>query len=145
MGLPNLYIFDVDGTLCKMWPDRRPYDWHLVGRDTRNEAICRIAWMLLEAGQKIAYISGRSEECRAATETWLDDNVHLSDPDNVVGLFMRDAGDYRPDVDVKRELYRRHIEGKYNVVAVFDDRDAVVELWRKELGLTCLQVDYGDF
>jgi len=26
-----------------------------------------------------------------------------------------------------------------------DDRDQVVKLWRDEIGLTCLQVDWGNF
>jgi hypothetical protein len=28
---------------------------------------------------------------------------------------------------------------------VIDDRNQVVDMWRMELGLVCLQVDYGDF
>lgn len=28
---------------------------------------------------------------------------------------------------------------------VIDDRNQVVDMWRKDLGLCCLQVDYGDF
>jgi hypothetical protein len=57
---------------------------------------------------------------------------------------MRRSGDNRCDSIVKEEIYREHIEGKYNVLAVFDDRDRVVDMWRR-LGLLCLQVYYGDF
>jgi hypothetical protein len=28
---------------------------------------------------------------------------------------------------------------------VLDDRNQVVDMWRNDLGLTCLQVDWGDF
>ena len=34
--------------------------------------------------------------------------------------------------------------GKKNIMCVFDDRDKVVNMWRKN-GLTCLQVANGDF
>jgi hypothetical protein len=46
---------------------------------------------------------------------------------------MRPEGDTRPDEVVKRELYKEHIKGKYNVIAVFDDRAKVCRMWN-ELG-----------
>lgn len=57
---------------------------------------------------------------------------------------MRPAGDQRDDRIVKEEIYRREIEGKYNVRFILDDRDKVVRRWR-ELGLPCFQVADGDF
>ena len=60
-------------------------------------------------------------------------------------LFMRPAGDTRDDRIVKREIYEREIKGKYNVLWVLDDRNKVVDMWRRELGLTCLQVAEGNF
>jgi hypothetical protein len=59
-------------------------------------------------------------------------------------LFMRKTGDIRSDDIVKREIYETHIKPEWNVVCVLDDRQRVVDMWR-EIGLTCLQVDYGDF
>jgi hypothetical protein len=59
-------------------------------------------------------------------------------------LLMRPLGDNRPDEIVKEEMYELHIRGKYNVALVLDDRQKVVDLWRR-LGLTCLQVADGDF
>ena len=58
---------------------------------------------------------------------------------------MRRRDDSRKDSVVKRELFDAHIRGRYFVELVLDDRDQVVSLWRRDLGLTCLQVDYGDF
>lgn len=46
---------------------------------------------------------------------------------------------------VKRELFDKYVRDRYNIVGVFDDRDQVVHMWRKQLGLTVLQVDYGNF
>jgi hypothetical protein len=45
---------------------------------------------------------------------------------------------------VKREIYRNLIEPKHNVWFVLDDRNSVVKMWR-EIGLTCLQVEEGNY
>ena len=45
---------------------------------------------------------------------------------------------------MKEEIYDQYIKDKYNVAAVFDDRDRVVKMWRDK-GLLCCQVYYGDF
>ncbi len=59
-------------------------------------------------------------------------------------LYMRANKDQRSDFIVKKELYDAHIKGKYNVVAVFDDRPSVCNgLWRP-LGLPLFQVGDGD-
>ncbi len=57
---------------------------------------------------------------------------------------MRKTDDFRPDEDVKKEIYNENIKNKFNVLYVFDDRNSVVNIWRNE-GLTCLQVANGDF
>jgi hypothetical protein len=57
---------------------------------------------------------------------------------------MRPSNDSRKDEVVKEELYRTHIEKRFNVRFVLDDRDRVVKLWRR-LGLPCLQVADGGF
>lgn len=44
---------------------------------------------------------------------------------------MRRTGDHRKDAQVKRELYKQHVAGKYAALFVLDDRDQVVDLWRK--------------
>jgi hypothetical protein len=59
-------------------------------------------------------------------------------------LIMRRTGDTRKDSIIKEEIFWEQIEPHYNVIAVFDDRDQVVKMWRS-LGLKCLQVDYGNF
>ena len=57
---------------------------------------------------------------------------------------MRKKGDYRHDEIIKEEIYHTDIEPNYNVIAVFDDRNRVCDMWRN-LGLLCNQVYYGDF
>lgn len=57
---------------------------------------------------------------------------------------MRRADDERDDAIVKYEIYRDFIAPEFDVQIAFDDRDRVVKMWR-QVGLTCAQVDYGDF
>jgi hypothetical protein len=57
---------------------------------------------------------------------------------------MRTDGDDRNDGIIKTEIFDKYIRNIYNVIAVFDDRDSVVKAWRN-IGLLCLQVNYGDF
>jgi hypothetical protein len=84
-------------------------------------------------------VSGRMEQCRQETVAWL--NRHGLD---AVHLHMRPDGDYRPDDELKREIYEQEIRAGYLVTGVIDDRDKVVRMWRS-LGLCVLQVAEGDF
>jgi len=59
-------------------------------------------------------------------------------------LFMRPEGDMRPDNIVKAELFDTYVRDNYDVQFVIDDRDQVVDMWRR-MGLACLQVAPGDF
>jgi len=57
---------------------------------------------------------------------------------------MRPAGNTENDAIIKKRLFDENIRDDYDVRFVLDDRNRVVDMWR-EIGLTCLQVDYGDF
>jgi hypothetical protein len=95
--------------------------------------------MFKEKGCKVILLSGRDESCREETDKWLDRWGIFYDQ-----LIMRTANDNRKDSIIKEELFNEHIKNKYNIHAVFDDRDQVVAVWRK-LGLKCFQVEYGHF
>jgi hypothetical protein len=57
---------------------------------------------------------------------------------------MRPQGSHTPDDVLKKAwLDELQAEGK-SVMCVFDDRDKVVKMWRDN-GITCMQVNYGDF
>ena len=60
-------------------------------------------------------------------------------------LILRDEGDFRCDRYVKYDMYKEYIDGMYNVIMVFDDRDRVVNMWRNGLKLQCFQVADGNF
>lgn len=140
MELPKAIIVDIDGTLAKMTSERGPFDWMKVQTDLVNPPIRHIVNLYQSAGHEIILFSGRDSVCRELTEQWLSDNL--------IGynqLHMRPQGDFRKDAIIKRELFDANVAGKYDIQFVLDDRNQVVDMWRKDLGLTCLQVDYGDF
>lgn len=134
-------ICDIDGTVAVRVPfGRKPFDWHRVGEDLPNEPVIHVLQALNYYGHPVVFVSGRMEQCREATEKWIDVHIGIRHE----GLFMRADKDNRSDTTVKLELYRRHIEPNFEVQLVLDDRNSVVKMWR-ELGLTCLQVAEGDF
>lgn len=139
-GLTWAVIVDIDGTVALMG-DRGPYDYSLVHLDRPNHRVIDVVHALYVAGNTIIFMSGRSSDCRTVTEAWLDKHVGIP----YKALHMRASGDMRKDSIVKRELFDRYIRGNYNVACVLDDRDQVVHMWRRELGLTCLQVAEGAF
>jgi hypothetical protein len=58
---------------------------------------------------------------------------------------MRITSDNRKDSIIKKEIFAEHIQDKYYIEFVLDDRNQVVDMWRNELKLPCFQVYYGDF
>ena len=141
------WLCDIDGTLA-LKGDRSPYDWAKVGLDEPNKPVITVA-RALAARSGLIFMSGRMEQCREETRTWLHtfacDHNCLPRCFRAMPLLMRKDGDMRPDQIVKRELFERHVQGLYEVEGVLDDRDRVVRMWREELGLTCLQVAPGAF
>ena len=136
----GIVLCDIDGTLA-LRGDRAPHDHDSSMEDAVNWPVVRVCERLYKAGLGIVLISGRDEQYRPVTEYWL--GTHKLFPYRL-GLEMRKRGDNRPDEIVKRELYEQAIQSKYTVLAVFDDRNKVVRMWR-DIGLLCLQVDEGDF
>ena len=57
---------------------------------------------------------------------------------------MRKAGDYRPDAKVKEELLTQVKADGYEPILAFEDRERVVDMWRRN-GIQCCQVAPGDF
>jgi predicted kinase len=137
--LPPAIICDLDGTLAIIH-NRSPFEGEKAENDLLNKPISEIVKNYNKIGVKIILMSGREEKARKVTENWLkafDIPYHA--------LFMRSTGDIRKDSVVKKELFEANVSGKYFINFVLDDRDQVIDLWRLELGLPCLQVNYGDF
>jgi predicted kinase len=137
--LPKAIICDLDGTLSL--PDNRdPYDATESDKDTLNEAVANVLKTFSDRGYHILLVSGREEIFRAPTLRFLE---KFAVP--CQHLWMRPAKDYRRDAVIKKEIFDREVAGNYYIEFVLDDRDQVVEMWRKELKLTCFQVNYGAF
>ncbi len=141
-SLPRCVLVDIDGTVADRG-DRSPFDWHRVGIDTPKWPIIRLVQAMRASGYAIVFFSGRDAVCRPETIAWL--NQYFGWQSSDYELFMRPERDNRKDSIVKHELFDRHIAGRYYVEFVVDDRQQVVDMWRRTLGLTCVQVDYGDF
>jgi len=137
--LPDAYIFDIDGTTAHMSNKRGPFDWLQVDKDDIDIVIARQIKLHKKNGDKVIFVSGRDESARTKTEEWLQFYGLEYD-----GLFMRPKDDYRKDSLIKKEIYENVLFGKYNIIAVYDDRDQVVRTWR-ELGIKVFQVEYGNF
>lgn len=146
-------IVDVDGTLA-LRNNRSPFDYEKAGEDSADFRMCNIIKSLIESEEnyQVFFLTGREDigNCRQITEDWISAHVYPKHdhagflPRDNWKLLMRSEGDHRPDEVVKKEIYENRIAFWYNVVAVFDDRDKVVKMWR-DLGLLCVQPYWGDF
>lgn len=130
-------LVDIDGTLAHNTSGRSFYDLERIGKDTPDPFVVCIVDALYNYGieqtgepyPKIIILSGREDSCRAETEAWLNKNMIPYDK-----LYMRKAGDKRPDAVIKEEIYHEYIEPRYAVLGIVDDRPQCVRLWQR-LGL----------
>jgi predicted kinase len=136
-GKPRAFMVDIDGTLADYKNYRGPYDLNVGVDDVRE----KVADVVAELGNEyhVIVMSGRKEDCREDTIAWLEDN---GIPYNQ--LFMRRSNDNRADNLIKADLFDEFVRDNFDVQFVFDDRDQVVDMWRR-MGLDCFQVQEGDF
>ena len=130
-------IVDIDGTLAH-GTGRDIYDYTRVNEDQSDPYIKELT-NILHQEFFIIIVSGREDYCLEDTKRWLGDHGIRYD-----AIFMRATKDFRPDTEVKQEIYEHQIRPHYTVFLVLDDRNSVVNMWR-EIGLKCLQVQAGDF
>lgn len=145
----NCYIFDLDGTLADLSHrlhhiTSTPKNWRAffssVLDDAPIEHVVEL-YHIVNRKKPVVFVSGRSDECRDATIQWL---VKHNFTIQANGLYMRTAGDRRPDYLVKYDLLQQLRADGWNPVMAFDDRDQVVQMWR-ENGIPCAQVAPGSF
>lgn len=150
-------IFDLDGTLADITA-RRAYsarpngkiDWakffdpNNVLMDVPNPAVIAMARILADAGYKIWIFSGRSVVTYQATKEWLLDNGVTYDR-LVMRPTLKDMA-HMPDNQLKQIWLDEYFPGdqKSRILCTYDDRDKVIAMWRAN-GLTCMQVNYGNF
>lgn len=137
--LDKCVLVDIDGTLTLGANNRSPFEWDKVDQDLPNHVVISAIRGLYRDGYKIIFMSGRDSVCRGKTIQWIDE-VFGNSLRNDYDLFMRKQDDMRKDYIVKSELYFQHIDGKYSVEAVFDDRPQVVRNVWLEMGFKTLAV-----
>jgi hypothetical protein len=152
-------IFDLDGTIALI--DHRRHlveppdsnnefpwkpDWDEFYRrctiDKPNIPVILSLKALKDAGHTINIYSGRSDMVMMDTLSWLKE--HLGDYANGIKLRMRSKKDYTPDEKLKEDWMNADFPDKSEVLCVFDDRDKVVAMWRRN-GIPCFQVAPGKF
>ena len=150
----KIVIFDLDGTLADISARRKlatkdngKLDWDVfldrdnIKLDVPNQKVVDMARMINDTDKyQIWILSGRTKATYRTTRNWLIQNDIPFDD-----LIMRPTDDYHhymKDSDLK-QMWLDSI-GKDSVAMVFDDRNQVVDMWRKN-GLTCFQVADGDF
>lgn len=137
--LPRAIICDLDGTLALI-TNRNPFDASNCEKDELNTAVANTLKVFAQSGYQVLLVSGREDCFRGPTLRFLENHeipYHQ--------LWMRKSKDFRKDSIIKEEIYKQQIENKYFIEFVLDDRDQVVDLWRKDLKLPCFQVNYGSF
>ena len=145
--LPKILILDLDGTIAHM-KNRSPFDWKRVGEDSVDKNILEILDCLNFSNircrelnfdtTEIIVCTGRDGSCEKESKEWCSKyGIEYKE------FHMRPEGDYRPDWQVKEEMWR-DIAERYNIVTLIDDRDVVVQRGRY-LGLKVLQVEYHNF
>lgn len=151
-----LYIFDLDGTLALtghrsyLLRDDRPDKWRRFFSacewDQPNEPVIRTMEALRITGAEVWIFSGRSDEVREQTVAWLERHTSFMAYQLVTPVLrMRAEGDYTPDDDLKRQWWESlPAHDRDRLVAVYDDRDKVVSMWRS-MGVACFQVAPGKF
>lgn len=173
-------IFDIDGTLAdashrlhhitprpqgvslfneETWPSSFKKNWDAflhpdaVAKDAPIIPIWEILYSLLDAGNRILFITGRSDALRQTTAAWLTNQecvirrrlgTLLERQAIDLQIFMRKDGDRRPSHQTKEEgLFQARLDG-FDPKLVFEDRDDDTEMWRRN-GLVCCQVAKGDY
>ena len=150
----KIVIFDLDGTLADITARRKlatkdngKLDWDVflhrdnIKLDVPNQKVVDMARMINDTDRyQIFILSGRTKATYRTTRNWLIQNDIPFDD-----LIMRPTDNhhhYMADNDLK-QMWLDDI-GVDNVAMVFDDRNQVVDMWRKN-GLTTFQVADGDF
>ncbi len=137
--LPKAIICDLDGTLAIL-NGRNPFDASTCEEDLLNQPVFDVVKNYYDLGYQVILLTGRTDNYKEPTQKWLE---KYSIPHHQ--LIMRKHGDSRKDSVIKLEIFEANIKGKYFIQFVLDDRNQVVDMWRNEMGLACLQVNYGNF
>ena len=135
----------MDGTICENVTGR---PWYGEGAadgmmtDAPYTDIINMLRTYLENYEmQLLILTGRNDtkDIRTATLAWLETNWFYPDK-----LFMRKPGDYSKTAAFKEKTYVEKIEPYYDVIMVFEDNNACVQMFRDK-GLLVLQPQNSDY
>ena len=131
-------VVDMDSTLC-FNTQKRPWfgegSTEAMINDVPNQDVVDIIKALKDKFH-IVIGTGRDTSQQEVTERWLNKHdIHFD------ACYFRTNGDYRKGVEVKKEQINKILK-KYDVVAIFDDCEPIVQMYR-DMGLTVLQPNKG--
>lgn len=129
-------VFLADKSKVKFKPDYEAFN-NSLEKDIPNAKVVKICQALAD-NYAIYICTGRPEKFRERTEKWLES---YGIPYNQI--LMRPDNNSESDAVIKKRMLDS-IQRTCNVVAVFDDRDKVVNMWR-ENGILCCQVAKGEY
>lgn len=139
-----LAVFDIDGVLADVSHrvhllEGRPQDWDAFFAAAADDPPHPEGLELAGAAAaecELAYVTGRPERCRAATDDWL--RRHGLPPGS---LRMRADGDHRPARLAKPQLLAELATGRV-VAVVVDDDEQVCDAY-EQAGWTVLRAGWG--
>lgn len=141
---PKAVIVDMDGTICENVTGRPWYGKGAAEGMLKDKPYTNIIDMIRSYCDQycldLLVLTGRHKGIEeAATHKWLDDNWF--NPDKI---FARDLNDYSKTVVYKEKVYETEIKPNYDVVMVFEDNNACVQMFRNK-GLLVLQPQNSDY
>lgn len=131
-------IVDVDGTLADVSSIRHYVADNAGKRDfgkfhaaasfvPANQWVVDRVNEIAQSGGTIIVVTSRHEKWRYRTQIWLNKWDITFDL-----LLMRPDHDYRPDVDVKRDILREIRKRGFEVRLAIDDNPSILTLWEEE-------------
>lgn len=128
-------IFDMDGTLCDVrsirylveGSTRNFHEFHLQSASCPpNQGVVQNARRAHREGRAVLVVTARSTLYRNVTAMWLAIHEVPSD-----AMYMRKEGDFRKDVEVKRDILYC-IRKRWNPVHATDDNPPVAAFWKSQ-------------
>ena len=148
-------ICDVDGTIVDISArvdlavagakKGKKMNWNIfldpkviLENDVEQEDVTGVIKSLIESGHRVVITSARNEKHREVTEKQLAKFGIKHE-----AMFLRADDDFRGDELVKEDLLVDIRKAGYDPKVAFDDRQKVVDRWRK-IGIQCHQVRFTD-
>ncbi len=132
METKNICIFDIDGTLANCdhrlhYIKNKPKNWDAFYNSCMKDLLILPVAQMLErfsSNNLIYIVTGRPENNRYLTETWLNLNKVKFD-----SLIMRGDRDFRKSPDFKNSVCDQ-LEGEgFNILFAVEDRPDCVEMF----------------